>query len=213
MIIELFGLSKSGKTITASQLRQKGLPVINFENIPRSKKLFLFSNYVIKNPLTTIKLFSILNKNHISNNYKVWKMRNSYLASVLAKYNLIKDRERVFTEEFSFQSLFMILQEKASKEEISKTINLLPKSDMIFFFERPKEQRHKIYEKPHPTFKNPSMYPGGWISKEYAKKWMENSEYNHEIIKEIIKEKYKEDPLNLPKLSNNPKIYSPNKSL
>jgi hypothetical protein len=211
MIIELFGLSKTGKTITANSLRTQERYVFDFKKTTTLKKLSLFTNYTLRNPLTTIKLFHLLNKNHISTNYKVWLMRNSYLASVLAKYNLIKNKEnQIFIEEFSLQSLFMILQKKSNKTEISKAINLLPKSNSLLLFERSREQRHKIYKKPHPTFRiNPTMYPGGWINVEYAKQWMENMEHNYEIIKEIIQENYQEDKLIFKELNLDlPKVYS-----
>ena len=104
----------------------------------------------------------------------------------------------------------MILQKKSNEEEISKAINLLPKSNSILLFERSKEQRHEIYKKPHPIFTiNPTMYPGGWINVEYAKQWMENMEYNYEIIKKIIQENYQEDKLILKDLNLKlPKAYS-----
>ncbi|MCH7568289.1 MAG: hypothetical protein IIA87_02605 [Nanoarchaeota archaeon] len=121
-------------------------------------------------------------------------MRNSYLAFVLSKYEQIKnEKERIFIDEFSFQSLFMILQNKSSEENIQKIIRKLPKSDILFVFEANREKRHKAYKKLHPYKKGAILLPASWIDKSYAKSLMEVMEYNFEIIKKIILKNYNED--------------------
>lgn len=210
MIVELFGLSKTGKTILKNRLKDLNYRTLDPKEITKIKRLVLFTKYLFKHPISTIKLFHILNTNHLSKNFKVRKMRNTYLITILAKYEFIKDkRDRIFADEMAFQSIFMILQEKSNKDEIKRIIDLLPKSDFIFLFERNKEERHKIYHKPHPTFSNPTMYPAGWLDIDYAKEWMKIMEYNYEIIKEIIEKEYKEDPSNFQDIEIKlPKIYT-----
>ena len=210
MIIELFGLSKTGKTIFKSNLKKLNYRTLDPKELSNNKRLLFFLKYLFKEPRNTIKLFYKLNTNNIYKNIKVRRMRNTYLITTLAKYQYLKGKTgKIFADEMALQSIFMILQKKSDKEEINKVINLLPKSDFIFLFERSKEQRHKIYEKPHPTFSNPTMYPGGWISIDFAKKWMESMEYNYEIIKKILNENYRENYSEFTNIEIDlPKIYS-----
>ena len=210
MIIELFGLSKTGKTIFKSNLKKLNYRTLDPKELSNNKRVLFFLKYLFKEPRNTIKLFYKLNTNNIYKNIKVRRMRNTYLITTLAKYQYLKGKTgKIFADEMALQSIFMILQKKSDKEEINKVINLLPKSDFIFLFERSKEQRHKIYEKPHPTFSNPTMYPGGWISIDFAKKWMESMEYNYEIIKNVLNEKYKENYSEFTNIEIDlPKIYS-----
>src|SRR3989344_6523827 len=100
MIIEFFGLSNTGKFV-------------------------LFIKHLILNPLNSLYLFKKLNSNRIQINFSpgkkslIRKMRNSYLAGVFAKYEYLKNKkDNIFTDEFSLQSLFMILQEKSNEKEI-----------------------------------------------------------------------------------------------
>jgi len=210
MIIELFGLSKTGKTIFKSNLKKLNYRTLDPKELSNNKRLLFFLKYLFKEPRNTIKLFYKLNTNNIYKNIKVRRMRNTYLMTTLAKYQYLKGKTgKIFADEMALQSIFMILQKKSDKEEINKVINLLPKSDFIFLFERSKEQRHKIYEKPHPAFSNPTMYPGGWISIDFAKKWMESMEYNYEIIKKILNENYRENYSEFTNIEIDlPKIYS-----
>jgi len=201
MIIEFFGLSKTGKSSLKRKLKEAEYNVLN----PLSflKKMLFFLKYLIKHPISTSFLFYKLNTNHIEfidfklsiyNQFRVLKMRNSYIISLLAKYEKAKKRKGlIFSDELAFQSLFMFFQRKADEQEIRSIIKMLPKSDLLCLFERSREERHKIYSIPHPNFKkNPTMFPGGWINVDYAKAWMNVMEYNYEIIKQIIQKDYKE---------------------
>src|SRR3989344_5166343 len=148
MIIELFGLSKTGKTIFKSNLKKLNYRTLDPKELSNNKRVLFFLKYFFKEPRNTIKLFYKLNTNNIYKNIKVRRMRNTYLITTLAKYQYLKGKTgKIFADEMALQSIFMILQKKSDKEEINKVINLLPKSDFIFLFERSKEQRHKIYEK------------------------------------------------------------------
>ncbi|MEK6817214.1 MAG: hypothetical protein AABX80_00265, partial [Nanoarchaeota archaeon] len=117
MIIEFFGLSNTGKSVLKRELEKKGYKVSRTEKVSKTRKFFLFVRHFILNPLSTIYLFKKLNSNSIkiplSSEKKsaIKKMRNSYLTGVFSKYEYLKNKkENIFTDEFSFQSLFMILQ-------------------------------------------------------------------------------------------------------
>lgn len=214
MIVEFFGLSNTGKSVLKKELEKKGHKVSKTEKLSKTRKFFLFIKHLILNPLDTFYLFKKLNSNNIqmtiSSEKKsaVKKMRNSYLIGVLSKYEYLKNKnENIFTDEFSFQSLFMILQKKSNEHEIKKIIGKLPKSDFLFLFEGKKEWRHKAYQKKHPVHSG-TLMPGSGIDKNYAEKWMEIMEYNFEIIKKIILDDYKEDKEIFKELKlNYPKIY------
>jgi len=211
MIIEFFGLSKTGKTNFKNKIVSSEYLILNQESLSPFKKIILFSKYLIKRPINTFYIFYKLNTNNLSKKFKVIKMRNTYLITVLAKYELIKNlQKKILLDEFFLQSLFMIFQKKSTKSEIKKILTSFPNSDFILLFERSKKERYEIYEKPHTSFNNPTMYPGGWIDINYAKKWMEIMEHNYEIIKEIILENYVESTLkdSTLKIPKNVKVYS-----
>ena len=214
MIIEFFGLSNSGKSVLKRELEKKGYKVSKPEKISITMKFFLFIKHLILNPLNSLYLFNKLNSNRIQINLSpekkalIKKMRNSYLIGVLAKYEYLKNKkENIFTDEFSLQSIFMILQKKSNEKEIRKIIKKLPKSDYLFLFEGNKEWRHKAYQKKHPVHGG-TLMPGSGIDKDYAEEWMKIMEYNFEIIKKIIFEDYKEDKETFKELKlKYPKIY------
>ena len=199
MITEFFGLSNTGKSVLKRELEKKGYIVSKPEKISGTLKFFLFIKHLILNPLNSIYLFNKLNSNRIRINLSpekkslIRKMRNSYLAGVLAKYEYLKNKkEKIFTDEFSFQALFMILQKKSNEKEIRKIIKKLPKSEYLFLFEGNKEWRHKAYQKKHPIHSG-TLMPGSGIDRTYAEEWMKTMEHNFEIIQKIIFEDYKED--------------------
>ncbi len=214
MIIEFFGLSNTGKSVLKKELEKKGYAVSRTEKLSKTRKFFLFIKHFVLNPFNTFYLFKKLNSNSIQislsseNKSLIKKMRNSYLAGVLSKYEYLKNKnENIFTDEFSFQSLFMIFQKKSNENEIKRILKRLPKSDYLFLFEGKKEWRHKAYQKKHPIHSG-TLMPGSGIDKNYAEKWMEIMEYNFEIIKKIILEKYEEDKETFKELKlNYPKIY------
>ncbi|MEK6889298.1 MAG: hypothetical protein AABW80_04295 [Nanoarchaeota archaeon] len=201
MIIEFFGLSNSGKSVLKRKLESQGYSVSKPEKLGEVRKTALFFLYLIKNPIKTMKLFWMLNTNNADVNnlstgkrMKIRIMRNSYLAGVLAKYELLRNRkEDIFTDEFSLQSLFMIFQKKADEKSIRKAMEILPKSKILFLFEVSRKERYNAYKKPHPYKKGASHFPGSWIDHEYARKFMDSMEHNYKIIKRIIFEKYRGD--------------------
>lgn len=216
MITEFFGLSNTGKSVLKKKLDKSGYEVFHTQKAPFLFKVFYFSKFFVFNPLKTFYLFYKLNSNrikfnqqHLKKRLKIFKMRNSYLAFVLAKGEYLKNKEKnIFTDEFSFQSLFMILQKKSNEEKIKKILERLPKSDYLFLFEGKKEWRYKAYDKKHPIHKG-TLMPGSGIDKDYSEKWMEIMEYNFEIIKKIILDNYKEDKSIFKELKlNYPKIYN-----
>lgn len=216
MIIELFGLSNTGKSYLKKKLEEKEHLVVKIEEISSFVKFIYLLKYLMKHPITSIYLFYSLNNNHltldtlsINKRIRILKMRNSYFAFVLSKYEQIKNKkENIFIDEFSHQALFMIIQNKSSEKELKKIIKRLPEPDALLLFEKSKEKRHKSYKKPHPFKQGASHYPGSWIDKKYAKEWMAAMEHNFEIIKKIIQEKAEKDDSFFPALKLNlPKDY------
>lgn len=189
-IIELFGLSRSGKTTLLKELIKKGNNGLLTDNMSFQEKLFLFLKHGLIHPLRTAGLFYKLNTNWIispffkvRDYFLIWKMRNSYLASVLAKYQAVKNlKEKTYLDEFLVQSVFMIIQKKSNKENIMNTLDILPPSGKILIIESSKVERYK-------RIKNTRL-PAQQINKYYAIEWMKNSEYNYEIMKNILIEKY-----------------------
>ena len=205
MIIEFFGLSKSGKSTLKRRLDREGYFVSKTSVLKTQDPNYLiksmsFLKHFIINPLDTIYLFYKLNANKVPmkislySRLRIFKMRNSYLVSVLGKYEQIKNnKEKVFVDEFSFQSLFMIMQAKSNKKEFINILKKLPKSDYLFLFERNKNKRDIAYRIPHIYKPGATLLPGSWIDKDYASALIDSMEYNFKIIKKIILEYYKRD--------------------
>jgi len=189
MIIEFFGLSRTGKTTYKEELLRKGYVSIK-EDFSETIKFFYFLKFLIKNLFTTIYLFYKLNSNYlklkkfsVANYLKVFFMRNSYLTGVLSKYERIVElnknfNKHIIADEFSLQSIFMVLQRTASEKEIIKILKILPKSDLVYVLEIDDRIRHERYKK--------TRYPAQWIELEYAKNWMNNSEFNYKLIKKYL---------------------------
>ena len=57
MIIEFFGLSKTGKTIFKNQIVNAEYLVLSPESLSPFKKITLFSKYLIKHPINTFYFF------------------------------------------------------------------------------------------------------------------------------------------------------------
>lgn len=189
--VELFGLSRSGKTTLLKELIKKGNKGLLTENISSKRKLFSFLKFILIYPLKTAYLFFKLNTDWIvlpflkfKDYFLIWKMRNSYLASVLAKYQVVRNsKERIYLDEFLVQSVFMVIQNKSDKDEIWRVLNRLPPSGDILIVESNKTERYK-------RIKN-TRFPAQQINEDYALKWMLNSEYNYKIIKGLLIKKYK----------------------
>ena len=188
--IEIFGLPKAGKTTLLNKLADSGRNKINFENVSLSKKLFLFLKYFIKHPLKTSYLFYKMNtkwqtmKGAIFKDYfDFFRMRNSYLSAVLAKYELIASQKKIFyIDEFIFQSLFVIFQVRASKEEILTVLTKLPASGKILLMEETKRERYLRWR----AIKEPARN----LNTKYRMLWWNNMEANYKIIKDILEKKY-----------------------
>lgn len=192
MIIEFFGLSNSGKSILKKMLYEQ-YSVIKYEDLNTLKKFFLLLKHLFLHPVNTTALFFKLNSNWCSENlslvkkFKVSKMRNSYLAGVLAKSEILKSKnENIIVDEFSLQSIFMILQRNSNEEQVKAILERLPKSDYIVLFEGNKKLRYQKYKLKHP-FKAGFLLPGSFIDFSYGKKWIKNMEHNFEIINRILK--------------------------
>ena len=124
----------------------------------------------------------------INKRFKIWRLRNFYLAFVLAKSEFFKKESvKIFTDEFSFQALFMILHKRTNKQEVLNILKKLPQSEVIFLFEGRRDLRYKAYKKKHPLYPNATLLPGSRIDKSFANEWMKIMEYNFRIIKYINK--------------------------
>jgi hypothetical protein len=184
MIIEFFGLSRTGKTTHKEKLKKLGHKTQ--DSSTRFQKFLYFLKHISKNTTNTLFLYKILNSNYlklkspsIKKYVKTIIMRNSYLFSVLAKYEQAKEsKNTILVDEFTTQALFIILQKKSSEKEISFLLKKLPRPNYIFIFELPKKERELRHAK--------TRYPAQWIDHDYSIQWLKNSEYNYEIIKKIL---------------------------
>jgi len=186
MIVEFFGLSRSGKTTMKESLAKKGNKTLKDQN--DLIKFFYFLMFLLKHPVKTTYLFYKLNANYLKlerfsliNYLKMIIMRNSYLIGVLSKHAPAKKfKGTVVVDEYFIQSIFMILQRKSNTSEIKKLLNILPKSDFVYIVETDSKTRKERFKK--------TRYPAQWIEPEYAHKWMDNSEFNYKIIKKLLLE-------------------------
>jgi len=188
--VEMFGLPKSGKTTFLLKLRKQGKNVLNWKGFSASKKAFFFMLHLFKHPFKTAYLFYRMNTNWIFfkgitfyEYLSIFAMRNSYLASTLAKLEVIKrHNSEIYLDEFLLQSIFIIFQIRVNMEEILRIINKLTLSEKIMLFEEKNSIRYDRWSR----IKNPARN----INLKYRMKWWRNSEENYKLIKNYLLEKY-----------------------
>jgi hypothetical protein len=186
---EVFGLPKAGKT-TLLRKSFKQEEVLNWNGVSNKRKLALFFSYLSKNTLNSFLLFWKMNTNWIGlkeltwNDYWViFRMRNSYLVSVLAKYQHIVDlRKEILTDEFFLQSLFMILHRKSTAREIGEIVKLLGFSRNLVLVEAEDKERYRRLGKIKKFSRN--------LDSKFKMVWWKNIEYNYKLIREGIFEEY-----------------------
>ncbi len=206
-IIEIFGLPKSGKTSLMKELKSRGFNVAlsKYQRNPNNpedrnvvktestlKKTLFFLRHFLMHPWKSIYLFYKLNSNWIIipglngiDYIKIGIMRNKYLAAVLGRYYLVeKMNEKIFIDEFIFQSLFMILQKKSDEKEIKRVLRCLPEAYKILVIEIDKKERERRMRK--------SISEGQTIilKNEYIKDRDKNQTFNYDIIKRIMDKEY-----------------------
>ena len=206
MIIEFFGLSNSGKSVLKRRLERAGEKTLKFGDLSTGKKLGLFLKYFVKHPIDTKLSFITLNGNKIdfsgsfSERFRVFRMRNSYLAAVFAKAAyLSKVDERIFVDEYICQSLFMIFHKNVKEKEVSEILNRLPRSDYVVIFRGDKKRRDFLYSLKHPN-KPGKLLPGSFINEQFGEKWLKVMEHNFPIIERVLRKEYSKTDKNLPEL-------------
>lgn len=190
-IIEMFGLSRSGKSTYINELKSNGKLCLGIEDMQKYKKLIYSLYFFISSPMKAFVLFKTLNSNKINLNsinlykkFRIFILRNSYLLSALAKYQMLKNIKRpIYVDEYLMQSIFMIQPDKSDKSKLEFIISLLPKSGKILVVESIKKERYARIKR--------TRFPAQQIDKNYAIQWMKNMEFNYPIIMNILKRNYK----------------------
>ncbi len=191
LLIEFFGLSRTGKTTYRKKLEEKGYKFNSsrqFKRYPIIIRFYYFMKYFVKYPLRTIYFFYKLNSNYLKlekfsviQYVKIFLIKNLYLSRVLSDSELARQiKGPVVLEDFSHQAIFMILQRKAFEKEIKILLKILPKPDVLYIFETDKRTRYERLKK--------TRFPHFRFGKDYPERWMRNSEYNYKIIKKIYTE-------------------------
>jgi len=211
MIVEFFGLSRTGKTTLKNNLleNQNQQRYITIKPSSDITKFFSFLKFLLCHPIKTSFLFFKLNSNYLKmenfspvNYFKMIFLRNSYLIGVLAKYGLIRKLEKksppskiILIDEYIIQSIFMILHKKSNEKEIRKLIKILPNPNQLLIFELKNETRLKRYQE--------TRYPAEQIEKGYALRWMENTKFNYPILKDLLlnNKKIKTKPIDIEKIN------------
>ena len=189
-IIQVFGLSQSGKTTYLKNLAKKSHNVLLVQNAYFFRRLLFLFFHFLKNPLKVAYIFFKLNRNWIrfrgipkKSYLKIFLMRNSYMGAALANYEIaLNERRKIFLDESLVQSLFMIIQTKSSKKEFLELFNRMGIDDKVLLIENDEKTRYeRLYR---------IRFPGEQINKTYALEWMKNMEFNYKIIKQILQKKY-----------------------
>ena len=188
-VTEVFGLPKAGKTTLTKRLERRK-EVLNWKGVGGNRKLYYFLKYVFLHPLSSSYLFYKLNSHKIKMDHLggkeyslIWRMRNSYLSSTLAKYEYLKWHKGIIVDEFALQSMFMILQKKSDKKELWNVMGCLPDSGKILLVETNDKERYGRLSKIKKFSRD--------LDKEWKMKWWKTIEHNYKIMKEILKERYK----------------------
>ncbi len=186
MIAELYGLTGSGKTSIAEKLEKKGLKTTRFDS--RLEKYINSLFFIIKNPITSFRLFLELNNNscisidqlNISQRTKLKIMRNILLLSTMAHYNKALADKNALIDEGFFQMLHTIYERKKDSESIKRLTDRIPKPDILIIVNIKKPIRIK-------RLKERNLPRKDLFGHIYFDNWHDSMQYNDRIIKKIIK--------------------------
>jgi len=188
MIIELYGLTRSGKTFVAERLRKNGATVIQFDSriIKYCYALFfLFSNFK-----KSIHLFILLNRNPVltkslrfSKKIKLILTRNILLLSTMATYKKASfAKGKVIIDEGFFQIIHTSYEREKTTHEIEKIISLLPKPDMLIILNTKRDIRLK-------RFKTSGAPREKEFGSKYFETWHASMEHNDKHIRKVLENK------------------------
>ena len=189
MIIELYGLTRSGKTYLAKKLNKKG-----FELASYNSKFLKYANsfiFFVRNPIISSDLIHRLNKfsnssvslMNLRKRIKLRIIRNILLLATMASYNKAQSsNEDIILDEGFFQIIHTIYEEKSSKERINEIMNIIPKPDLLVIINSPKKIRMKrLMDKGYPRKDE--------FGEKYFKEWHLTMKHNDLLINKILVEK------------------------
>ena len=184
-IIEFFGLSHVGKTYKLLKLEAQGKNYYKYTDTTKLKRLFYFIVWLLKHPYRTAYLFYKMNLNAMKGSgLRLILMRNSFLAGVLAKSEILNKRTgTIYTEDLGLQSLFAIFHKKTTEKEVIKVINMLPIADKVMIIEADMKLIKERFKK--------GRYPYEECGEEIAKAVMEVCFINYPLFKKVIEESLK----------------------
>lgn len=186
MILELYGLTGSGKTFLAEKLKRRGLEITKFNS-----KLQKYSNsllFMIKNPLTSFNLFLELNTNscikldklNFSRKVKLRVIRNILLLSTMAHYNKAESKENSLVDEGFFQIIHTIYERKKNLKSIKRLIDKIKKPDALILLNIKKSLRAK-------RLKERNLPRKDLFGPVYFDDWHNAMEHNDKIIRDLLK--------------------------
>ena len=197
MLIELYGLPGSGKTILAKKIaKEKGYKIIKI----RSKRELVFYNliFLIKHPYKFfVQLFFLINN---SNNLKFFyfKLMNTFL-DYNAKYQKAKKYKNAILDQGYFLNVFALFDDAISKEKMKKYLSYLLKPNLLIILDI-------SFNESVERAKNRGYFARENFSEEYKNKWQKAIEKNNELFLNII-DKFLVDYVKVDGKKNESNIY------
>jgi thymidylate kinase len=178
MIIELYGLPRSGKTTLAKKIVKK----TDFKIIKiRERRELLFYNFLflIKHPVKFLKLLFFVISNSLSKpRVFYYKLMNCFF-DYNAKYQKALRHKNAILDQGYFQNIISLFDKKIDSAIFKKYLKLILLPDKLFVLDVPSEELKK-------RIKKGAKLARSKFGQEYLKKWLEVIKKNDHFFKSNI---------------------------
>lgn len=183
MIIELYGLSGSGKTTFAKKMAQEsGFQIIKIRT--RLELLYLNALFLVMHPWRLVSGFLYLTKNSPNGRLFYYKLMNTFL-HVQAKYAkawLWRGRNKgLILDQGYVQNVISLFETEKSQDQIEKYMSIWIRPDILVAFDSSKEVREE-------RLRGRGDRSRQSFGERYLRNWEEVAEKNAGAFTEILKD-------------------------
>ncbi len=152
MIIELYGLTGSGKTYLSKKLEESGFFCIKFDS--KVSKYLTSLSFIFSHPILSAFLLSKINRFSnrstkllpIKKRLKLLLVRSILLLATMSSYKkALRYRGAVILDEGFFQIIHSIFEDEIEEEIIKNLIDKIPKPEILVIVDSTKKSREERF--------------------------------------------------------------------
>ena len=188
MIVELYGLTGSGKTYLSNKLKERGFSLSKFDS--KFSKYLNSVFFIFLHPVLSFSLWHNLSRfpNNSTNllplrkRLKLNLTRNILLLATMAQYMESRShRDAVVLDEGFFQIIHTVFERKVKDYKLKRLMELIPKPEILILVNSTKESRERRFAQ------------GGYPRKDefgskYFDEWYEVMKLNDLKIRKVLKD-------------------------